>query len=413
MKVAVIGAGISGISAAHALQRKAEVTVFEAARRIGGHTDTHAILAGGRTYRVDSGFIVFNAENYPRFSRWLAELGVASRPTDMSFGVSNRVTGLEYGTSTMSALFCQRRNLLSPRFLRMLADVRRFYRQARSLAADDERTLGQYLGAAGYSKGFVEDHLAPMCGALWSLPAQQALDVPVAHVVAFMAHHRMLELGGRPQWRVVEGGSSRYLAAFARRFCGTLRIGDAVRGLTRQPDQVVVESRSGRHRFDAVVLACHSDQALRLLTDPSAAERQILGAIGYRRNRAVVHSDPSVMPSCRDAWSSWNARVDGQTGSECQVSYWMNRLQGLGDEQSFFVTLNPSRPLADVWSERDYAHPAFTLAARRAQARRAEINGVRGTWYCGAYWGWGFHEDGFASGLEVAEQMVRERQHAA
>lgn len=413
MKVAVVGAGISGIAAADALQRHADVTVFESARRIGGHTDTHAILSGGRTYRVDSGFIVFNQDNYPGFSAWLEGLGIASRPTDMSFGVCHRGSGLEYGTRSLAALFCQRRNLASPRFLRMLRDLRRFYAEAQDLDPADGRTLGAWLRDGGYGAGFVEDHLIPMCAALWSLPAVGALEVPVAHVVAFMAHHRMLQLDGRPQWRVVEGGSGRYLEAFARQFGGRIRPGDAVVSVQRRGGRVELTAESGRHRFDAVVLACHSDQALALLHDPSAAEREILGAIRYQRNRVVVHSDDSVMPRRRLAWSSWNAVVDPARASSCQVSYWMNRLQGIDGGPPFFVTLNPAWTLQQVWSEREYAHPVFTPDARRAQSRKREIDGQRSTWYCGAYWGWGFHEDGFASGRAVAAQILERAGRAA
>lgn len=413
MKVAVVGAGISGIAAAHGLQDHADVTLFEAERRLGGHTDTHAILSGDRTYRVDSGFIVFNEENYPHFSAWLAELGVPSKPSDMSFGVSNRLTGLEYGTSTLDALFCQRRNVASPGFLSMLADLRRFYAEAAGVAEDDLRTLGEYLDAGGYGTAFVDNHMAPMCAALWSVPMMSALDVPVAHVVAFMDQHRMLQVRGRPQWRVIDGGSSRYLTAFAERFRGRIATGDPVLGVARQADQALINSRSGRHVFDAVVFACHSDQALALLLDASALEREVLGAIHYQENRVVVHSDASVMPVNRRAWSSWNAVVDEHRGRSCQVSYWMNRLQSLSGGQQFFVTLNPPRQLADVWCTRSYAHPVFTREARLAQRRHGEISGARNTWFCGAYWGWGFHEDGFTSGMAVARDLCGAMARAA
>lgn len=405
MRVAVIGAGISGIAAADALSGRADVTVFEAASAIGGHTDTHAILAGSRLYRVDSGFIVFNAVNYPQFSAWLAELGVPSQDTDMSFGVMNRRTGLEYGSRGLRALFCQRRNLGAPRYLRMLADIRRFYREALLLDEEDGRTLGEFLAQGRYGGGFEEDHLVPMCAALWSLPAGDARTVPVAHVAAFMKQHRMLQFGGRPDWRVVAGGSGRYLEAFQRRFPGTIHRSEPVSRVLRQPGRVVVETPRRRETFDAVVMACHSDQALAVLGDASVQEQRILGAIRYRQNRAVVHSDRSVMPRHRAAWSSWNVAVDG---AHTEVSYWMNRLQSLDPRQPFFVTLNPQREPRDVWSERSYAHPVFDTAARAAQRRRAEISGVRGTYYCGAYWGWGFHEDGFVSGREAAADVLRE-----
>jgi len=413
MKVAVVGAGISGIAAADRLQRDAEVTLFEAERRIGGHTDTHSILVDGRTYSVDSGFIVFNPVNYPRFSAWLDMLGVPSRASDMSFGVRNEHSGLEYGSRGAAALFCQRRNLWSPRFLGMLRDLRRFYGEAAALQEGDGRTLGEFLAAGGYGAGFVEDHMAPMCGALWSLPLEGALEIPAYHVVAFMAHHRMLQLNGRPEWRVVSGGSSSYLRAFRARFRGRIETNNAVLAVQRQPGGVMLISRNGRQRFDAVVMACHSDQALALLQDPSPAEREILGAIPYERNRVVVHSDARVMPGNRAAWSSWNALINDERSRRCQVTYWMNLLQSLGDEHQFFVTLNPTVGLRDVWGEREYAHPVFTVDARRAQSRRSEISGHRSTFYCGAYWRWGFHEDGFSSGLEAAAEVTRRAERAA
>lgn len=413
MKIAIVGAGISGIAAAHHLQESAEVTLFEAQRRIGGHTDTHSILVKGRTYSVDSGFIVFNQQNYPEFSAWLNELGVASQPSDMSFGVCNTRSGLEYGSRGARGLFSQRRKLVSPRFLRMLADLRRFYADAAGVMASDDRTLGEFVASQGYGAGFLDDHLAPMCSALWSLPLSSVLDVPIYHVVAFMAHHRMLQLNGRPEWRVVRGGSSSYLDAFARRFSGTIAAGDEVLQVERQPGSAIVTTRSGRARFDAVVLACHSNQVLSLLHDPSVEEREVLEAIPYQRNRVVVHSDDSVMPASRSAWSSWNARVDAEEARSCQVTYWMNLLQSLSFEHQFFVTLNPNRRLRDVWSEREYAHPVFTFGARKAQARRTEISGSRNTYYCGAYWGWGFHEDGFTSGATAAAEIMQEAVRAA
>lgn len=413
MKVAVVGAGIAGLAAAHALQDRAEVTLFEATRRLGGHTDTHAILTGGRTYRVDSGFIVFNETNYPAFSAWLAGLGVASQPSDMSFAVSHRPGGLEYGTGNLQALIADRRQLASLRFLHLLRDLRRFYREAPAVSDADARTLGEYLEQERYSKAFGTDHMLPMCAALWSMPQVDASQLPVAHVVAFMRHHRMLQFSGRPSWRVVAGGSDRYVKAFVARFHGRMRLGEQVVAVTRSPGQVLVSTAAGREAYDRVVLACHSDQALALLADPSVAEREILGAIRYQRNVAVVHSDPSVMPQRRAAWSSWNVTVGGGADAGCQVSYWMNRLQNLDHAQPFFVTLNPASTLRDEWCRRDYAHPVFTREARLAQGRKAEISGVRNTCYAGAYWGWGFHEDGFTSGLRAAQKILAEGARAA
>lgn len=413
MKVAVVGSGISGIAAAWGLRDRAQVVLYEALTRLGGHTDTHAILNQGRSYAVDSGFIVFNQDNYPRFSSWLDELQVPSQPSDMSFSVRNDVSGVEYGSCGLGALLCQRRNALSPGFLGMLADLRRFYGDARSLPVRESMTLGRLVEERGYGKRFVQDHLVPMCGALWSLPDAKVTELPAAHVIAFMEHHKMLQLGERPEWRVVRGGSSRYLKAFAERFDGEIRLSDPVRSVDRTGASVAVCSQSGTRHFDAVVLACHSNQALALLADPTARERAVLGAIPYQRNRVVVHSDASVMPHHRRAWSSWNALVNDGSSNSCQVTYWMNRLQGLPEGQQFFVTLNPSGRLRNVWSVREYEHPVFTPAARAAQKRRAEINGANNTFYCGAYWGWGFHEDGFASAMDVVSLLQERVSHAA
>ncbi len=417
MRVAVVGGGIAGMAAAWALQDFADVTLFEAQPRLGGHTDTHNVLVGGRTYAVDSGFIVFNRTNYPRFSAWLDELGVASRPSDMSFAVRRERddgTAVEYGTSSLGALFCRRGNLFSPRFLSMLDGIRRFYRDAARVAADDPRTLGTFLDARRYSPAFVDDHLLPMCAALWSAPLDAVRDLSIAHVAVFMANHGLLRLRGRPAWRVVEGGSSAYVEAFARRFRGRRRVGARVERVERGGDGVGVATADGAmERFDRVVFACHADQALALI-DAGPVERDVLGALRYRRNRAVVHSDPSAMPHRRAAWSSWNVTAAGRGGAaRCRVTYWMNRLQGIADGPDFFVTLNPPAPLRRVWIERDYAHPVFTPAARRAQRRRAEVSGVNRTFYCGAYWGWGFHEDGFRSGVDAAEALRREVRDAA
>ena len=414
MRVAVVGSGIAGVVAAHQLDGQVEeVVLFEADARIGGHTDTHSIFSRGRTQAVDSGFIVFNRHNYPGFAAWLDDLGVATHPTEMSFGVRNLETGLEYGTRSANAVFCQRGNLTSIRFLQMLRDLRRFYRRAAQYGTDDELTLAQLLRSEGYGEGFVTDHLVPMCGALWSLPAQEVDRISAAHVIAFMEQHRMLQLSGRPQWRVVTGGSAQYLHAFSGCFGGSIWTADPVTAVRRGSAGVEITSRSGVHRFDAVVMACHSDQALALLSDPSRQENEILGAIDYQQNRVVVHSDERVMPRRRAAWSSWNALVADRGAEVCQVTYWMNLLQGIPGDQNFFVTLNPHEPLRDVWSERRYAHPVFTTAALAAQRRWAEINGVRNTYYCGAYWGWGFHEDGFASATSAVDALVRRWADAA
>ena len=402
MRVAVVGGGIAGVAAAHFAQAFADVTLFEASASLGGHTDTHNLFVDGAAYAVDSGFIVFNHDHYPRFSKWLNELGVASKPTDMSFSVS--VTdGVEYGTASIGGLFCQRRNLLRPSFLGMLRDIRRFYRHAPGLDANDGRTLAQFLVDEGYSRAFADEHLVPMCAALWSAPRERARDLSIAHVAAFMTNHSLLQLSGRPRWRVVESGSSAYLTAFETRFGGTLRTAEPVRAVLRHAQGVTVRTDAGSDGFDYVVLACHSDDALALV-DATATERAVLGAIDYQANTAVLHSDAAAMPNNRNAWSSWN--VHATAAGTYDFTYWMNRLQGMGSAPHFFVTLNPQRPLRSVWVERSYRHPIFTAEARAAQRRRHEVSGVNRTYYCGAYWGWGFHEDGFGSGFEAAMQLA-------
>lgn len=407
MRVAVIGGGVSGIAAAHACQDFAEVTLFEANSRLGGHANTHVLLVDGRAYAVDSGFIVFNRPNYPLFSAWLDALGVATQPTEMSFGVSTD-SGLEYGTSSLGALFCQRRNRVRPSFMRMLSDIVRFYRQAPAIADSDPRSLSDFLRSGHYSKAFAEHHLMPMCAALWSAASERARELPIGHVASFMTHHGMTQLRNRPQWEVVCGGSQSYVNAFRGNFNGELRTGHAVDAVRRDALGVTVATEGGSGRFDYAILACHSDEALALL-DATATERAVLGAIHYQPNHAVLHSDTSVMPERRAAWSSWNVRADAE--GRFEFTYWMNRLQGLDAPRPFLVTLNPARTPRDIWLECAYRHPIFTADAHAATARLGEISGSNRTFYCGAYWGWGFHEDGFRSGLEAARQL-RERSQA-
>ena len=398
-RVAVVGSGISGIAAADALSRRHVVTLIEADARLGGHTDTHTIEMDGRRHRVDSGFIVFNELNYPGFSEWLRELGVPSQPSDMSFGVSSRSVGFEYGTRDARALFADPLNLLRPRFFRMLRDLLRFYRGARDMAAGDaDLTLGEYLDRNGFGEAFVSGHLVPMCAALWSTPVVAARDIPIDHVVRFMARHRMLELAGRPEWRVVAGGSGTYLDAFTRRFRGEVLTATAVRSVLRSARDVRLVLDSGERSFDAVFLACHSDQALALLDRPTPNERAVLGALRYRPNRVVVHSDTRVMPRRKAAWSSWNVvQVPGT--DRCTVTYWMNRLQSIESGRPLLVTVEPAIELDPtlVHVERAYAHPVFDRAAIEAQRAKLDIDGTYATYYCGAYWGAGFHEDGFQS----------------
>ncbi|TBR12316.1 MAG: FAD-dependent oxidoreductase [Lysobacter sp.] len=409
MRIAVVGSGISGLASAWLLSRRHEVHLFEAADYLGGHTHTHDIEMDGKALRVDTGFIVHNRGHYPLLNAMFDELGVASQPTTMGFSVHNEASGLEYNATTLDGLFCQRRNLASPRFWGMLADLTRFYRQAPHLleVEGEGPTLGEYLESNRYGPAFRDDHLIPMASALWSSPAERVLGFPARYLVQFMANHHMLQLAGRPQWRVVRGGSATYVDALRGRWSVHERLQCPVQGLRRDVEGVEITSRAGVERFDQVVLACHSDQALALLDDADVREHDILGAITYQKNDTILHTDASVLPRHRKAWAAWNAHIPAAPGGVCTVSYCMNLLQRLETREPLVVTLNrteavdPSRILRRM----RYSHPVYTHASVRAQARRAEIQGHRRTWFAGAYWGWGFHEDGMRSAVDVAHGL--------
>lgn len=408
-RIAIVGSGIAGLGAAWRLSRSHEVVLFEAQDRLGGHTHTHRVVQADREYSVDTGFIVFNPHNYPLLSRLFEELDVPSQPTTMGFSVHDAASGLEYGTTDLDALFCQRRNLFSPGFLAMVRDIRRFYRHGRTLLeeAADGPSLGEYLKAGRYSATFVRCHLVPMACALWSSPPDRILEFPAKYLVRFMANHRMLQVAGRPQWRVVQGGSSTYIDAMQRKWAVQVRPGTPVRTLRRTDEGAWVGTDMGEERFDQVVLACHSDDALSLLQDPSADERAVLGAIAYQDNDTVLHTDARLLPRRRKAWSAWNAHVPAEPGAPCTVSYCMNLLQGLDSPEPFVVTLNRSADIdpAKVLARMNYRHPVYTGDSVSAQGRRHLINGLRRTWFAGAYWGFGFHEDGLRSGFEIAEAL--------
>jgi len=409
MRIAIIGSGISGLGAAWLLSREHEVVLFEANDYLGGHTHTHQVVVDGVALDVDTGFIVHNPDHYPLLTRLFRELGVPTQDTTMSFSVHNERTGLEYNATSLDGLFCQRRNLLSPRFLRMLADLVRFYRIAPRLLAGDEPgpTLGDYLHAQGFGEAFRDDHLVPMASALWSAPAGQILHFPARHLVQFMANHRMLQLAGRSQWKVVRGGSWRYVEALRQRWSASVRLATPVQAVRRLEHGVVLTTAEGEETFDQVVLACHSDQALSLLSDADDRERNVLGAITYQPNDVVLHTDPRLLPRNRKAWAAWNAHIGADDAQACTVSYCMNLLQGVPVSTPVVVTLNRGDAIdpRHVLKRIRYHHPVFTREAVAAQARRHEMQGRRGTWFAGAYWGWGFHEDGLRSAVEVARSI--------
>ncbi|MDA7414889.1 FAD-dependent oxidoreductase [Xenophilus arseniciresistens] len=418
LHVAVVGGGISGLSTAWLLSQRHSVTVFEAEGRPGGHSHTvdvpHAAAATG-ALPVDTGFIVYNEPAYPNLTALFAHLGVATRGSDMSFAVSLDQGRLEYAGTNLNGLFAQRSNLLRPRFWRMLAELLRFYREApRDAAEAGMEALDAYLDRRGYGRAFREDHLYPMAAAIWSTGVGDIGRYPTEAFVRFCENHHLLQLSGRPQWRTVVGGSREYVRKLSAGFAHRLHLNSAVQEVQRDARGTRVRTAAGWHpdTFDAVVLACHADQALRLLPDASAQERRLLGAFGYSRNEAVLHSDPALMPRRRAVWASWNylAQAGAQAGPPC-VSYWMNRLQPLPPERALFLTLNPrlAPRAAHVIRTQTWEHPLFDAAALRAQRELWSLQGRQRTWFCGAYFGAGFHEDGLQSGLAVAEALGQVR----
>ncbi|WBO23826.1 NAD(P)/FAD-dependent oxidoreductase [Sphingomonas abietis] len=405
LDIAVVGSGISGLSAAWLLSQRHRVTLFEADGRIGGHS--HTVIAGETP--VDTGFIVYNEQTYPNLTALFRHLDVPTKPAEMSFAVSLDRGRLEYAGTDLGGLFAQRRNLASPRFWSMLRDLERFYRRApQDLPGMGSLGLGAYLDRIGCGAAFRDDHLYPMAAAIWSTPVGDIPDYPAAAFVRFCENHGLLKLGRRPAWRTVDGGSREYVARLTRSFADRISAGRPVRHIRRSAAGVEVDGGDGIRRFDHVVIATHADQALAMLDDADAHERAILGAFGYRRNEAVLHADPSLMPKRRRVWSSWNyASEGGEAAPALSVTYWMNRLQGLPDDQPLFVTLNPIRPPdpALVHRRDAYDHPVFDAAAGAAQARLWSLQGTRNSWFCGAYFGAGFHEDGLQAGLAVAEQL--------
>ena len=412
MKLAVIGGGISGLAAAHLLCAEHEITLFEANDYLGGHTHTIDVTRADGAWAVDTGFIVFNERTYPNFIRLLDRLGVPSQPSVMSFSVTNERTGLQYCATNLDTLFAQRRNLFKPGFWRMLLEIFRFSRESRALYAGDDLalTLGGYLQARGYSRGFIEQFLVPMGSAIWSADPGRFLDFPATAFVTFFTNHGILNVIDQPRWRVVSGGSRQYVEPLARPFRDRVRLSSPVIRVERHPDRVEVTVRGGAaQNFDQVVLACHSDQALAMLANPSPLERDLLGAILYQPNQVILHTDAAQLPTLPKARASWNSRIQLQQRTVPALTYWMNRLQSLQAPVEFCVTLNAGDdiPADKVLFKTTYEHPVYSAAAFAAQRRREELNGVNRTWYCGAYWGYGFHEDGLNSALAVCRRFGR------
>ncbi len=410
MKVAVIGSGIAGMSCAHYLHRECDVHLFEAESRLGGHTATVDVVLGGRRYAVDTGFIVYNDRTYPNFIALMQKLGVVTKKTQMSFSLSDLDSGIEYAGSNVNTLFAQRRNLVSPTFLGMLKDILRFNRDSvRHLAegvVDSNTTLGEYLHHFRYGEAFKEYYLIPMGSAIWSADTPYMLAFPLQFFVRFFSNHGLLNIMQRPQWRVIEGGSREYIEPLCAGYRDKVRLHTAVRGVRRLENSVeILLGDNVVERFDHLVFACHSDQALAILLDASQVERDILGAIPYQSNDVVLHTDASLLPRSRRAWSSWNYHRSGSK-QRATLTYNMNILQGIEAPETFCVTLNNTEVIDPhrILGRFTYDHPVFTLASTRAQNRWGEINGGR-TWFCGSYWRNGFHEDGVVSALRVARAL--------
>jgi predicted NAD/FAD-binding protein len=409
MRIAIIGTGISGLAVAHMLQDRHDLTLFEAQGYAGGHTNTVRVDTPYQTHHIDTGFIVFNDRNYPNFERLLTRLGVAWQPSTMSFSVSDG-SDFEYSSGSPNGLFAARRHLVSPWFHRMVADLVRFNRAAARLlrTAGEDPSLGDWLDRQRFSRAFVERLIVPQVSAVWSADPRQRWRFPARFLAEFFENHGMLEFTGRPRWRVIQGGSARYVEALVKPLADRLRLRAPVQAVTRAEDHVLVRARDAEpERFDEVVIATHSDQALELLADASDTERKLLGAIPYQHNQAVLHTDVRMLPRRRRAGASWNYHLAAEPGDRTTVTYHMNRLQSLQAEREFCVTLNRTADIDpdSVIRTIDYAHPVFSHAGVRAQARVAEISGRNRTSFAGAYWGWGFHEDGVVSAVRVAEQL--------
>jgi uncharacterized protein len=414
MRIAIIGSGISGMVAAYHLSRNHAITVYEAGGHVGGHTHTVDVEVGGRRYAIDTGFIVFNDWTYPNFIALLDELNVAWQPSEMSFSVRCEAAGLEYNGTSIDSLFAQRRNLLRPSFLRMVSDILRFNREAPALLSDGYvLSLGDYLEIQRYSRYFIEHYIIPMGAAIWSSSPADMLEFPARFFVEFFAKHGFLSVDDRPTWRVIRGGSREYVKNLTAPFSRQIRLNTPVDSIMRQTNRVLVRLRGGAvEAFDEVFMACHSDQALKLLHDPSNEERRILGAIPYQQNEALLHTDTRLMPRRPKAWAAWNYHRPREPSDRVTVTYNMNMLQTLSAPVQFLLSLNRSEAVdpAKVLGRYVYHHPVFNAAAVAAQRRRHEINGVRHTYYCGAYWSYGFHEDGVTSALTALEEF--RRQHA-
>lgn len=418
MRIAIIGSGISGLHAAWRLSGEHDVTVFEANDYVGGHTNTRDVVWDGQHYAIDTGFIVFNDWTYPNFIAMLRELDVAWQPSDMSFSLQCERTGLEYNGTSLNSVFAQRRNLFRPSFLQMLREILRFNREAKAFRAEgaDGVSLGEYLRRGRYSRDFVERYIVPMGRAIWSAEAGAMLECPAAFFIGFFDRHGMLSVDQRPQWRAIKGGSREYVRKLMRATKAQLRLRAPVVQVARFPNQVVVRTKGGdAEHFDAVFFACHADQALAMLHQPTSTEREVLSAFPYTANEAVLHTDATLLPRAPLARAAWNYHALANDQQPVALTYDMNVLQSIQAPIRFLVTLNHSAAIdpSKVIERFSYHHPVYLPAGVAAQARHREINGTLGSYYCGAYWRYGFHEDGVVSAMRAIEHFESDFKRAA
>jgi predicted NAD/FAD-binding protein len=409
-KIAVIGSGISGLSAAWLLAKKHDVTLLEKDDRLGGHSNT--VSADG--HNIDTGFIVYNTKNYPNLVNFFKELQIDTDPTEMSFSVSMGDGALEYSGTSIGGLFAQKSNLLSPSFWKMLMEIRRFYKEAPEIFTAEQTqfiTLGDFLEKGGYSRELIDNHLLPMGAAIWSTPASDMMNYPAETFIRFCQNHGLLQLKDRPEWRTVQQGSQQYVNKVAKILGDKIKLNTAVEIIHPERSGVMVQSRNGSvQRFDDVVIATHADQALSMISEPSQMQQKILGSFRYEKNLAVLHSDERFMPKRQNAWASWNYlthSTDGQEKQQLSMTYWMNKLQNISAQKNYLVTLNPAIQIEEgtVIRSFPYEHPLFDTAAIAAQHRLWNLQGQNRLWFCGSYFGYGFHEDGIQSGLAVAEAL--------
>lgn len=412
MKIAIIGTGISGLTCGYHLHKQHDITLYEANDYIGGHTATVDVELEGRMYSVDTGFIVYNDKTYPHFIKMMNEIGVSGKETEMSFSVRNDNQGLEYNGHTLRTLFAQKCNLFSPTFYRFIFEILRFNRAVKnSLYQDeDELTLGEFLENNAFSDYFCENYILPMGAAIWSSPMTDIRAFPFSFFARFFLNHGLLDVVNRPQWYVIEGGSKAYIPKLTKEFRHNIRLNSPVEKVWREGSGVWVMSLGKAEYYDHVILACHSDQALKLLADPNMSETEILQDLAYQANDVTLHLDESMLPTRKAAWASWNYHISGNQGtfsSPPVLTYNMNILQHIESEHTFCVTLNGNAQISEdkVLRRFTYHHPVFNLKSMTAQQRRSEINGKRNTWFCGAYWHNGFHEDGVRSALSVVEDL--------